>query len=462
MQEFVERIGIPNFIQIVIELWSEVFLLLMIFSFGINLKLSKDKPQKFMDVPYTKEITVFYCAILLYNLCNAVGIAADGNPSPLCVRAAQISDFLYYALGAFQTLFFLQLIKQHIALKNGNRRLARTAFGMQLLHVPLLMLLVTTPYSGLLYYFNNENLYCRGRLFFLWNGITIVSFAFILAVYVAEHERTDQFLRQIICTAAGIPVCGILLNTVSHSWLSFNNISVSVTAFIIFMFYEQYRTAASVQRSQELVQAKTALAENQLALEQSKNAVLLTQIQPHFINSYLISLRAKCRDNFELYDSVSNFTRYLRAHFDSLSGDRMITFEKEMESVEAYLELESENFGDRLSVEYDIAFDSFLIPAFSVQPLVENAVRHGAATYEGGGTVRLAVRETPDALSIEITDTGIGSCNITKQQTARKQIGYDHVRARLRSASAGDLTVTTDEHGTTAAVILPHERQEVD
>ena len=462
MQEFVDRIGIPNFIQVVIELWSGVFLLLMIFSLAIKLKLAKDKPRQFVDVPYTKEIAIFYCAILLYNLCNAAGIAADGNPSVFYVRLARVSDFLYYVLGAFQTLFFLQLIKRHIALKNGNRRLEKAALVMQLLHVPLLMLLAVTPFTGLLYYFNTQNIYCRGRLFFLWNGITIASFVFIFAVYLAEHKRTEVFLRQIICTAALIPACGILLNTVSHSWISFNNISVSVAAFIIFMFYEQHRTAASIAQLQELERTKTELAENKLALEQRKNTVLMAQIQPHFINSYLISLRAKSCNNPELYDSVTNFTRYMRAHFDSLSGVRMISFEKEMESVEAYLALESENFGDRLSVEYNIDCDSFLIPAFSVQPLVENAVRHGIATFDQGGTVRICVRKQDDIICIEITDSGVGSSNITQQQAARKQIGYDHVRARLRSVLEGELRIVSDEHGTAATVILPNGIQEVE
>lgn len=227
------------------------------------------------------------------------------------------------------------------------------------------------------------------------------------------------------------------------------------------MFYEKNRTYAAVQRYRELERAKTELAEKMLALEQSKNVILLAQIQPHFINNYLISLRSRCRDDADLYDYVTNFSRYMRSHFSALGDSKMISFEREMESVEAYLALESENFGDRLNVEYDIEYDSFLVPSFSVQPLVENAVRHGIATFDGGGTVCIRVHRQDSGTVIDIIDVGIGKSNITKRQSERKRIGYDNVRARLMSASAGHFDIISDEHGTDARIILAEKKTEI-
>ena len=459
MQALAERIGIPLFIQIIIEIWNGVFLLLMIFSLNIKMQFPKKLTASDFEIPYTTEILVFYNAVFLYNLFNVTGILATGLSDPFSWWSVRISVFMYYLTGAFQTLFFLQLIKQHIAVRNGLRRLELAAGLMQLMHIPLLLLLAVTPFTGLLYRIDAQNRYIRGPLFFLWNGLTLVSFLFIITVYLLERKHTAQFLRQIICTAAVIPVCGMLLNWISGGSISFNNISVSVAAFIIFMFYEKHRTAAAVERAQALDQTRAALAEKQLALEHSQNVILIAQIQPHFINNYLMSLRSRCREYPALYEYVTNFSRYMRTHFNALSEVRMISFEQEMESIEAYLALERENYGDRLRVEYEIESDSFLVPACSVQPLVENAVRHGIATYDGGGTVSIRVQMHGESTRIEITDEGIGQSNITQRQSDRKQIAYDNVRARLRSVSSAQLEITPTVRGTTAAVTFTNQME---
>ncbi len=454
MQEFVNQVGIPIFIQIIIELWNELFLLIMIFSLSIKMKFTKKKMLNAIDVPYTKEIIVFYYAILLYNFFNILSIVTSGQKTLFCYWTMRISVFLYYISGAFQTLFFLQLIKKKIAVKNGIKKMETVCTVMQLFHVPLLILLAVNYFTEKLYYFNADNRYCRGTLFFLWNGITIISFLFIIIIYLAERNRIEPFLRQIICTATLIPIFGILLNTSINPGISFNNISVSVSAFLIFIFYEKHRTNVTVQKLYELEQARIKLAENQVALEQNKNVVLMAQLQPHFINNFLMSLRSECRSQPALYEYVTNFSRYMRAHFNALGDFEMISFEKEMENIEAYLALESRHYGDRLCIEYDIEYDNFMIPVFSVQPLVENAVRHGIATYDKGGTVYIRVNRQEKIICIEIIDKGSGKSNITRHQAERKRIGYENVKARLQAAPSGQLEIVSDEKGTAAKIMF--------
>ena len=133
----------------------------------------------------------------------------------------------------------------------------------------------------------------------------------------------------------------------------------------------------------------------------------------------------------------------------------MITFEQEMENTEAYLALEEQNYGDRLQVDYNIECDDFMLPPLSIQPLIENAVRHGVGTYDKGGVVSISSRREPNRIIIEVTDDGSGRSNITPQQSKRRSIGIDNVRARLRSIAGGELEVLTNEHGTTARITLP-------
>ena len=180
----------------------------------------------------------------------------------------------------------------------------------------------------------------------------------------------------------------------------------------------------------------------------------MAQIQPHFINNSLMALHCQCYDYPEIYESITNFSRYLRSHFEALGDTRLITFEQEMENIEAYLALEKRNFEGRLTVEYDINCDDVMIPALSVQPLVENAVRHGVATYKEGGTVQINAHRADGKIIIEIIDNGLGKSNITDYQKTRKGIGIENVRARLKSMSRGKLDIISREHGTTARITI--------
>ena len=90
--------------------------------------------------------------------------------------------------------------------------------------------------------------------------------------------------------------------------------------------------------------------EKELELEQNKNALLMAQIQHHFINNSLMAIRARCSDYPEIYESITNFSMYLRSNFEALGTAKLITFEQEMDNIEAYLALEQQNFGDRLNL----------------------------------------------------------------------------------------------------------------
>ena len=454
MSTLIQRIGISVFIQIVIECWNSVFLLIMFFSIVIG-KLN-DGSANFtskVKIPFTNEILIFYIVIFLYNVCDILCVSSRGDTSTYGFYLNRIPEFGYCALGAFQTLFFLQLIKKLIAEKKGLDRLRKVIFSVQLLQMPSLFLLAVTPFTNALYYFDEQNYYHRGPFYDVWNYITIISFIFIIAVYVAFRKKTDRFLGQIVITASVIPMICFILNY-TYTGISFNNISVTITALIIFMLYEKHKTTVSIQNARELEKVQTQLAESRLALEHSKNEALMAQIQPHFINNSLMALRSRCSDYPEIYESITNFSRYLRSNFEALGDTRLILFEQEMENIEAYLALEQQNFGERLQVEYDIDSDDFLIPALSVQPLVENAVRHGVGTYEKGGVVQITAHRAEGKIVIEVIDDGVGKNNITEQQTKRKGIGIENVRARLHSMSNGELEIISGEHGTTARIII--------
>lgn len=456
LNELIQRIGVSGLIQTALTLWSSIFLVIIILSLGSGIKKSKTSAgSNNYETPFTKEIMIFFIAVFFYNAFDIVISLITGVPGTFSVAVHYVTAIAYFAVGAFQTLLFLQVIKKYVAQVNGMEGLRKTAFFIQLLHIPALALLAITPFTHWLFYLDGRSDYYRGALYPVWYYSTIISFVFIFLVLIFCRRKMDKFIFEVLITTSILPIIGFILNF-TYTGISFNNFAVTLSVLIVYVFYEGYRTSTAVSREHELNRVQKELLESRLATEHANNEMLLAQIQPHFISNSLMALRAQCTEYPEIYESITNFSMYLRSHFEALGGsNKMISFEKEMENTEAYLALEEQNFGDRLNVIYNIECDDFILPPLSVQPLVENAVRHGIGTYDEGGVVHISSRREPGRIVIEVTDNGSGRSSITPQQTERRGIGIENVRARLRTIAGGELEIITNESGTTAKIILP-------
>lgn len=124
MNDLIERIGIPMFVQITIEIWNEIFLLLLIVVMQVGrYKDKSDELASKVKIPMTSELVIFYSAIFLYNLANIITLIYGGHDSNTAYYVMRIGVFCYYLIGAFQTLFFLEVIKTYIAKKNDDKSL---------------------------------------------------------------------------------------------------------------------------------------------------------------------------------------------------------------------------------------------------------------------------------------------------------------------------------------------------
>ena len=115
-------------------------------------------------------------------------------------------------------------------------------------------------------------------------------------------------------------------------------------------------------------------------------------------------------------------------------------------------------FGKELRVEYDIAVAGFSVPPLSIQPLAENAVKHGLMPREGGGTVTIRTRERDDAYEIAVEDDGVGYDPEALPEDDRMHIGIQNVRERLQDICRGALTIqSAPGAGTTAVIRIPKQ-----
>ena len=195
-------------------------------------------------------------------------------------------------------------------------------------------------------------------------------------------------------------------------------------------------------------------------LEESRIAIMLSQMQPHFIHNILNVIYYLCgKDPAAAQGAISKFSDHLRNNLETISQKELITFRKELDHIHTYLELEQIRFGEELSVVYDIEEDSFLLPVLSIQPLVENAVKHGIAKKRGGGVVTISSQQTEKAYRITVSDTGAGFDVDRYMDDGKVHVGLMNVRQRLVSRMNATVDIdSTPGNGTTVTVTIPREK----
>ena len=203
------------------------------------------------------------------------------------------------------------------------------------------------------------------------------------------------------------------------------------------------------------------IEEKEAELAEKRIAMMLSQIQPHFLYNSISAIQGLCvQDPEKARTALGDFASYLRGNLNSLVASDSIPFTKELSHVETYLKLEKMRFEDRLQVVYDIEEKNFRIPPLVIQPLVENAVKHGVCKNENGGTVTIKTRKKDDKIIIAIIDDGVGFDYKKLDQTKedRPHIGLQNVRDRLKQTAGAELIINSSPgKGTSAYIILGEE-----
>ena len=195
-------------------------------------------------------------------------------------------------------------------------------------------------------------------------------------------------------------------------------------------------------------------------LYEAKVRVMVSQIQPHFMYNALSSIAMMCTiDPETAQEAIVQFSDYIRGNMDSLKKTAPVPFDTELEHLKKYLYIEKLRFGKKLNIVYDIQADGFELPQLSIQPLVENAVKHGVGMKKKGGTVTISTKETETAFEVIISDDGVGfDPSAPKKDDGCSHVGMENTKKRLHDMCGAEIVITsTVGEGTTARVILPKE-----
>lgn len=231
---------------------------------------------------------------------------------------------------------------------------------------------------------------------------------------------------------------------------------------ILFAFFVVSFSAIFIKKLTEIYNAAIKAAELDKQLSEAKMAIMVSQIQPHFLYNALNTIKYLIkRDPKTAEKALVSFSYYLRGNMDSLTQKAPIPFTDEIEHIKHYADIELLRFGDRINVEYDIKCDSFSVPALSIQPIVENAIKHGITKNPDGGTVKISSFEEENYYCVKVDDNGVGfdidnpNCD---DSINHAHVGLSNVTERLKSISNAQIEINSREgEGTHITIKIPKQ-----
>ncbi|MGN0131549.1 MAG: sensor histidine kinase [Lachnospiraceae bacterium] len=263
-----------------------------------------------------------------------------------------------------------------------------------------------------------------------------------------KHSRLPEGLF-VLCAIGGVA-------DVISFYIKGNSSGIifTLSAFLLYVILTGViRIIGYMEQERKLKEQEAELASNRIS-------IMLSQIQPHFLYNSLNSIYHLCaKDPDKAREAISNFSDYLRANLDSLTYAAAVPFERELQHVRIYLSLEKMRFDEGLNIQYEIETTDFLIPALTVQPLVENAVKHGIGKKPEGGTVKIATQECRDYFEVTISDDGVGYDENAVTDGQRCHVGIENVRNRLWQMCRATLEIKGEkDKGTVAKIRVPKEK----
>ena len=201
------------------------------------------------------------------------------------------------------------------------------------------------------------------------------------------------------------------------------------------------------------------IARQQLEIANQRTSIMVLQMRPHFIYNTMTSIYCLCnQDPQTARQVVMDFTTYLRKNFSAVASAAPIPFTSELEHARAYLAVEKAQYEDSLFVEYDTPHTFFRIPPLTLQPIVENAVKHGKDPYAGPFHLTIRTQKTASGSEVVVADNGRG---FNHADNGEPHIALKNIQQRLEIMCGGTLEITSREGGgTVVTVTIPDGRQE--
>ena len=379
---------------------------------------------------------LFYVFLLLYVLSHMGGLLMKGLPGLKWHTGLQIANFSEFLFGMFLPYIFSRYLM--VFWESMKQKKAVIHFWNTCLLLTL-FLLILSQFTGVIYYIDEHNVYHRGPLYPLYYIgpflIVISDIYFVIRFRDGLSHRTVAAILLYLIVPVAAAVFQVFLY--GPALVIFSTL---FSAFIMYVFLLTEQTEQYYRQEKEKVLLRLNL--------------LSSQIKPHYIYNVLSSIHVLCRRNpEEAMRVVERFTEYLRANFEGIAAENAIAFQDELRHIKAYLEVEKCRYLEELEVEYHIEHTAFRIPALTVQPLVENAVKHGIGKEEVPLHITISARRCENASEIIVEDNGQG---FDDPGMTRSGEALESIQERLKLMCRGTLTIISRKGvGTRAVIQIP-------
>jgi sensor histidine kinase YesM len=283
-----------------------------------------------------------------------------------------------------------------------------------------------------------DGVYLRSNMMIISQGYQFVLFAVVFFVMLFNKNLA---IREKVSFASYclLPLVAIVLQNVFKGY-AIAYASIIVATEILFFSLN--------------VRKNILLAEEKEKNKDAQIKIMMSQIQPHFIYNSLSSISTLITiDPEKAQNALDEFTEYLRRNLSSLTETRLIPFDDELRHIETYIALEKIRFNERIKVVYNIEATNFFVPPLSIQPIVENAIKHGILKKVEGGTLVFKTYEKEDAFVVEVIDDGVGFDMSNVDFKNNVHFGINNIKHRINNMCNGDIVINSEVDKGTRVVV---------
>ncbi|MCR4587166.1 MAG: histidine kinase [Lachnospiraceae bacterium] len=434
-----------DFIYASIEIWGALLCFIAIVISVITRKANPRGRAAMM-------LLQFVSALLMLSDVAAWTLGGQpGQTNHILLHIAYFADFTFIYI---DSVLFVWYLSEFSKPDDTGRFIG---WGIRSLSIFAVIFTIVSSFNGMYYYIDADNIYHRGPLFTVSQTIGgVIMFCQILLILHGRKGMRPRLFWGILAYTV-FPVIALGIQFCVYSPISRLNVGLAVSLLLMQLVSTLDQTHEIIEQREEIVRQKEDIVLQQKAINEMQVQVVISQIQPHFLYNSLNAIYYLCeKDPEKAQKAISQFSDYLRGNMDSLKSRDLIPFAKELHHVECYLSLEKMRFEEELNIEYDIQETGFMIPALGLQPVVENAVKHGVGKQMNGGTVRIASRREGDSCIVTVEDNGVGFDPSEGKQDERSHIGLENVRSRIEQMTGG--TVQIESHigeGTRVTLKIP-------
>lgn len=431
-----------QYLHITLEIWAAVFCVVAAFVIY---------PARSFDRGSAHSCIALLLTDCVLNIADVLAWFLHGGSGAAAGYLEQIASFSVMALAFLMLILMAWHQCMVITTRNGtvDRRLPNLTVLFSVLGI-LVLIVSRFLGPGKIYSIDDQNVFTAGDGF--WIPPLVAELALLpllIQTLKNRHALRKRDFRVFIYMYALMAAGGVL--QILLPGVNLINAAFAVSLILLILAHQYEYTADMIKR------------ERRRASEQIN--LYTRQIQPHFIYNSLSAIRSDLPEGSKARESLNHFAGFLRGSIDLLCAESCIPAEREFATVMDYLYMEKERFGEDITVVTDIRDRDFLLPAFTVQTLVENAINHGIReTEDGRGKLKIRSLMTQKAHRIEIEDDGVGFVfdeildGGDESEDGRSHIGILNVRKRLALMCNGSLTIKSEpQKGCLVIVEIPRE-----